>query len=87
MGEFQKHEAVFLAARTKFEAAQARLQSEDETVAIVRTNAKEAADTLQEKAKEVDGLRVKYTEDEKERAVKLSELAVKGAGSGSCIIC
>ena len=87
MGEFQKHEAVFLAARTKFEAAQARLNSEDETVAIARTHAKEATDSLQEKVREVDDMRVKYTHDEKERTVKRDELAVKGAGSGGCIIC
>jgi len=87
MGEFQKHEAVFLAARTKFEAAQARLHSEDETIVIVRDHAKEATDSLQEKTKEVDSLRAKYSSDEKERTVKLDELSAKGAGGGGCIIC
>jgi hypothetical protein len=87
MREFQNIEATFLAARTKFEAAQARLHSEDETVAIVRNNAKEATDTLEEKTKEVESLRQKYSTDEKERTVKFNELAAKGANDRGCIIC
>lgn len=86
MSEFQKHEAIFLSARTKFEAAQARLHSEDETVAIVETNAKEADKMYQDKIKEVNTLRETFTTEEKERTLKLNELAAKGAGGG-CVIC
>jgi len=82
---FQKEESIFLAARSKFEAAQAQLTSEEETVEIVRNHAKVATEHLQEKSREVDGLRTMFTLDEKERAVKLNELKAKGVDDG-CVI-
>ncbi|RDB26318.1 hypothetical protein Hypma_006637 [Hypsizygus marmoreus] len=82
--DFQKEEALFLAARSKFEAAQSRLNSEDETMEIVRNNAQEATERLQEKAQEVDSLRTMFGVDERERAAKMTELEGKHK---SCVIC
>ncbi|KAJ6513092.1 hypothetical protein C8R45DRAFT_1088173 [Mycena sanguinolenta] len=72
---FQKHEAAFLAARSKYEASQALLTSNTDALEISRSNAKEATARMQEKSQEVDGLRTMFDVDEKERAVKLGDLA------------
>ncbi|KAG5646940.1 hypothetical protein DXG03_001663 [Asterophora parasitica] len=88
--EFQKQEAVYLAARTQFEAVQARLTSEDERVEVVRNNARDAAEKLQEKNQEVNGLRVMYGVDERERAARLAAISGRVNDAqprgGNCVI-
>uniref|UniRef100_A0A0W0FMP9 Dna binding protein ncp1 n=1 Tax=Moniliophthora roreri TaxID=221103 RepID=A0A0W0FMP9_MONRR len=71
---FQKVEAAYLAARTKYETAQALMVAEQETLDIARNAAIEATAKMQEKSQEVDSLRQTYGVDERERAVKISEL-------------
>jgi len=75
LSRFQEEERAFLAARTKYEAAQAYLHSEKEALERVRSSARDVTERLQEKSQEVDGLRATYAVDERERATKLAELA------------
>ena len=75
MSQFQEAEHAFLAARTKYEAAQAHLHSEEEALERVRKNARDVTERLQQKSQEVDGLRTTYAVDERERATRLAELA------------
>ncbi|KAG6862540.1 hypothetical protein C0995_000088 [Termitomyces sp. Mi166 len=85
--ECQKQESLFLAARARYEAAQARLHSEDETLEIVRNKARDATERLQEKSQEVDSLRTMFAVDERERAAKLAAINEKPQHAGSgCII-
>ncbi|KAK0469705.1 uncharacterized protein EV420DRAFT_1634123 [Desarmillaria tabescens] len=77
LAALQKNEAAFLAARTKYEIAQAQLHAEAETLEISRNNAREATEHMQEKSQEVDGLRTMFGIDEREREVKLVELTPK----------
>lgn len=84
MSVFQKHEAVFLAARSKYEAAQSTLSSETETLELNRSNAREATEKMQDKSVEVESLRTMLGVDERERAVKLGELDAAGGGGFSC---
>ncbi|KAG5649666.1 hypothetical protein H0H81_002581 [Sphagnurus paluster] len=84
--QFQKQETLFIEARTKFEAAQARLNSEEEAVEDVRSRARDATEKLQEKAQEVDGLRVMYGVDERERSAKLAAITGKSEGSAGCVV-
>ncbi|KAJ7261825.1 hypothetical protein B0H12DRAFT_1272559 [Mycena haematopus] len=72
---FQKHEAAFLAARSKYETSQVLLTSNTDALEISRSNAKEATSSMQEKSQELDGLRTMFDVDEKERAIKLGDLA------------
>lgn len=81
---FQKHEAVYLAARTKYETAQAQLNSEAEALDISRSNAREATERMQEKSQEVDSLRTMFGVDARERAAKLDEL---NGGKSSSLFC
>lgn len=74
---FQKYEAAFLAARTKYETAQAQMQSDAETLDITRGNARQATESMQEKSQEIDGLRTMLGVDAREREVKLVELSGK----------
>jgi hypothetical protein len=46
---------------------------------IVRNNAKDATERLQEKSQEVDSLRTMYGVDERERAAKLAEISAKAS--------
>ncbi|KAL0562970.1 hypothetical protein V5O48_019108 [Marasmius crinis-equi] len=71
---FTKTEAVYLAARTKFETAQALMNAEQENLDIARNAAVEATTRMQEKSQEVEALRQTYGVDERERAVKIEEL-------------
>jgi L-rhamnose mutarotase len=75
LSQFQKEERAFLAARTKYDAAQAYLQSEKEALERVRSSARGVTERLQEKSQEVNSLRKTYAVDERERATKLAELA------------
>jgi hypothetical protein len=75
LSQFQQEEKAFLAARSKYEAAQARLHAEEEVLETVRNSGKDLMQRLQEKSQEVDGLRTTYAVDERERAEKLAELA------------
>ncbi|KIK62930.1 hypothetical protein GYMLUDRAFT_471361 [Collybiopsis luxurians FD-317 M1] len=74
---FQKAEEVYLAARTKYEVAQAAMQAESEILEIARNNARSATENMQEKATEVDGLRKVFGVDEREREVMLTDLKGK----------
>ncbi|KAG6851115.1 hypothetical protein H0H93_000995 [Arthromyces matolae] len=86
--ECQKQETQFLEARAKFEAAQARVHSEEETLEMVREKARDATERLQEKSQEVDSLRTMFSVDERERAAKLAAINGKAtrAKGGGCII-
>ncbi|KAG6812965.1 hypothetical protein H0H92_015084 [Tricholoma furcatifolium] len=87
--ECQKQEALFMAARAKYEGAQARLKTEDETLEEVRNKARDATERLQEKAQEVDSLRTMFAVDERERAARLASISGPrggGGGNGGCII-
>ncbi|KAG6899962.1 hypothetical protein C0993_004863 [Termitomyces sp. T159_Od127] len=86
--EYQKQESLFLAARARYEAAQARLHSEDEALEIVRNKARDATEKLQEKSQEVDSLRTMFAVDERERAAKLAAINERPhrADSGCIII-
>lgn len=78
---FKKAEAAYLNAKMKYETAQAELNSEAETLELLRTNAREATQSVQDKSAEVDALRQTLALDEREREVRLGEL--KGARRGS----
>ncbi|KAG5733228.1 hypothetical protein E4T56_gene20871 [Termitomyces sp. T112] len=85
--EYQKQESLFFVARTRYEAAQARLHAEDEALEIVRNKARDATERLQDKSQEVDSLRTMFAVDERERAAKLATINEKPQRSGSgCII-
>ncbi|KAL0065070.1 hypothetical protein AAF712_007906 [Marasmius tenuissimus] len=71
---FTKAEEAYLAARTKFETAQALMNAEQENLEIARNAAVEATTKMQEKSQEVEALRQTYGVDERERAVKIGEL-------------
>ncbi|KAE9405142.1 hypothetical protein BT96DRAFT_988690 [Gymnopus androsaceus JB14] len=77
---FHKAEEAYLAARTKYEVAQAAMQAEAHATMPVA-----ATESMQEKATEVDGLRKVFGVDEREREVMLGDLQGKpknGKGSG-----
>ncbi|KAK7050886.1 hypothetical protein VNI00_004998 [Paramarasmius palmivorus] len=78
---FQKAETAYLAARTKFETAQALMLAEQDTLDIARNAAVEATTKMQEKSQEVDSLRQTFGVDERERAVKISELTASKSKS------
>jgi chromosome segregation ATPase len=80
LSQFRKEERAILAARTKYEAAQARLQSEEEALERVRSSARDVTKRIQEKSQEVNSLRTTYAVDERERATKLAELAEHSSG-------
>lgn len=71
---FKKAEAAYLNAKMKYETAQAELNAEAETLDLLRANAREATQSVQDKSAEVDALRQTLALDEREREVKLSEL-------------
>lgn len=75
LSQFQKQERGFLATRTKYETAEARLQAEEKAFEKVRSTARDVTARLQEKSQEVDGLRTTFAVDERERATKLAELS------------
>jgi hypothetical protein len=80
LSQFQKEERAFLAARAKYDAAQAHLQSEKEALQRIRSSARDVAERLQEKSQEVNSLRMTHAVDERERAAKLTELAEHSSG-------
>ncbi|KAF9000676.1 hypothetical protein BDQ17DRAFT_661051 [Cyathus striatus] len=71
---FKKAEAVYLAAKTEYETALARLNAHEEALAKIREGAREATERVQEKSQEVDGLRTVLSVDERERQAKLAQL-------------
>ena len=73
----QKQDCAFHAARTKYEAAQAELLALEEALEASRRKAREATETIQDKMREVEELRVQKGVDEREREVKIVELAGK----------
>ncbi|KAF5391642.1 hypothetical protein D9757_002449 [Collybiopsis confluens] len=77
LAAFQKAEEVYLAARSKYEIAQAAMQVEGEILEIARNNARTATESMQEKGTEVDALRTIFGLDERERAVALTDLKGK----------
>jgi hypothetical protein len=56
------------------------MNSEAEVLDLARNNARETTEGLAEKSQEVDGLRTMLGVDERERAVKLTELNPKSKG-------
>ncbi|TFK40174.1 hypothetical protein BDQ12DRAFT_734188 [Crucibulum laeve] len=71
---FKKTEAVYLAAKTQYEAALGKLNAEEEALATIRNNAREVTEKMQEKSQEIDGLRTMLNVDERESEVKLAQL-------------
>ena len=73
---FHKEELVYLAARSKYERAQADLQAYEDAREAARDHAREATEMLQEKNREVEWLRAQKAADD----VSLY-LAILGDGS------
>ena len=80
LSQFQKQTTVFLAARSKYEAAEARLHSEEEALERVKGNARDITEKLQGKSQQVDSLRTMFAVDERERAAKLAEIDEHSGG-------
>jgi hypothetical protein len=80
--EFQKAEQAFIAARRKYEVLQAQLNADNEALEISRQNAREATIAMQDKSREIEGLRVMVTIDEGERQLRLDELKGKKPKGG-----
>lgn len=74
---FKKKEALYLDAKRSFEKAGAELNAESETLEMLRANALDATARMQDKAAEVDALRKTLAVDNREREVRLAQLAGK----------
>jgi hypothetical protein len=74
---FQKAERAFLAARARCETAEAELGVRDEALETSRQHAREATERMQDKMREVELLRAQKSVDDRERAVKVTELKGK----------
>ncbi|KAI0750550.1 hypothetical protein BC629DRAFT_1290256 [Irpex lacteus] len=74
---FHKEELAFLAARAKFERAQADLQCYEDAREAARDHARDATEMLQEKNREIEWLRAQKHADDRERELKLRQLAGK----------
>ncbi|KAF8802472.1 hypothetical protein BYT27DRAFT_6761869 [Phlegmacium glaucopus] len=71
---FKKTEAAYLNAKMRHETAIAELSAEVDALETLKNNSKEAAEKVQEKATEVEGLRTSLAVDERERELRLSNL-------------
>jgi N-acyl-D-aspartate/D-glutamate deacylase len=74
---FQKAERAFLAARARHETAEAELRGRQEALETSRRNVLEATEAMQDKMREVELLRVQKSVDDRERAVRITELKGK----------
>ncbi|KAF8628009.1 hypothetical protein AX15_004128 [Amanita polypyramis BW_CC] len=74
LGNLRKCEVDYLEAKAKYEAILARLSADAQALIRIRENAREATVQMQAKSQEVDGLRMMYSVDEREREVKLMQL-------------
>ncbi|OSX57808.1 hypothetical protein POSPLADRAFT_1061484 [Postia placenta MAD-698-R-SB12] len=72
--QFHKDELEYLAARAKYERAQAELQTWEDMRDSARQHAAEVTDRLQEKNQEVEWLRAQKAADDREREAKLKVL-------------
>ncbi|KAI0690143.1 hypothetical protein BC835DRAFT_1281545 [Cytidiella melzeri] len=77
MRVFHKEELAFLAARARYEKAQAELQGHENARDAARDHASEATEMLQDKNREIEWLRAQKHADDREREVRLRELAGK----------
>ncbi|KAI0359848.1 hypothetical protein OH77DRAFT_1394006 [Trametes cingulata] len=75
--DFRKAEMEFLAARAKFERAQADLQAHEDAKEASKQHAQEATEMLQEKNREVEWLRAQKAVDDRERGAKIKQLTGK----------
>ncbi|KAH9850385.1 hypothetical protein C2E23DRAFT_836307 [Lenzites betulinus] len=75
--EFHKIELEFLAARTKYERAQAALRAQEDEREAAKQHAQEATEMLQEKNREVEWLRAQKAVDDRERGAKIRQLTGK----------
>ncbi|KAK7690651.1 hypothetical protein QCA50_005750 [Cerrena zonata] len=66
-----------MAAKAKFQKAQAELQAYEDAREASRQHSLEATEMLQEKNREVEYLRAQKGADEREREAKLRQLAGK----------
>jgi hypothetical protein len=73
----QKHEHAYHAARARYESAQAEALALEEALETSRRNAREATESMQEKMREVEGLRAQKGVDAREREVMIVELTGK----------
>lgn len=71
---FKKTEAAYLNAKLRHDTAMAELAAEDDAIAALKNNSKEATELVQEKSAEVDSLRTTLAVDERERELRLSNL-------------
>ncbi|TFK99463.1 hypothetical protein BDV98DRAFT_470652, partial [Pterulicium gracile] len=74
---FQKHEEVYLAARRRYEILQAQLRADADALESSRQGARDMTLSMQEKSREIEGLRMMLNVDESERLLKLNELKGK----------
>ncbi|KAI0091236.1 hypothetical protein BDY19DRAFT_886286 [Irpex rosettiformis] len=74
---FHKEELAFLAARAKFERAEADLQCHEDARDAAREHASDATEMLQDKNREIEWMRAQKHADDREREIRLRQLAGK----------
>ncbi|KZT73031.1 hypothetical protein DAEQUDRAFT_762395 [Daedalea quercina L-15889] len=74
---FHKEELEYLAARARYEKAQAELAAVEDTRDSAREHAQEVTEMMQEKSREVEWLRSQKAADDRERQAKLTQLTGK----------
>ncbi|KAH9838289.1 uncharacterized protein C8Q71DRAFT_750308 [Rhodofomes roseus] len=74
---FHKEEQEYLAARARYEKAQAELGAVEDGRDAAREHAREITDMMQEKSREIDWLRAQKAADDRERQAKLVQLTGK----------
>lgn len=82
LAQSKRDEAAFLAAKSRYETTMARLKAEEANVERVRNSAREATERVQDKSAEIDGLRLTFGVDEREREIKLSQLKSEKGATG-----
>ncbi|TFK48061.1 hypothetical protein OE88DRAFT_1635269 [Heliocybe sulcata] len=80
---FHKTELAYLAARAKYESALTDLKNAEEGLEQTRRHAEMVTDMVREKMREVEELRGMKRVDDRERAVKVTELRGKMTGTAT----
>ena len=71
---FKKAESVYLDAKRQYDSVLVVLSAEKDTLEAIRERAREATESMQDKAVEIEGLRALFGVDEREREIRLTEL-------------